>query len=272
MISFLFWNLNKRPLQDRVVRLAREHEVDVLMLAECELTPPVVLEALSSWGGGVYCFPYSEAGKIHIYTRFPPTSLVSVFDDPARRLTVRHLILEERVDLLLAVVHFYSKRDWSESDQLLECGNLARDLAKCEERCQHQRTVLVGDLNMNPFEKGVVAAGGLHAVMTQDVAKKGARTVGANRYPFIYNPMWGHFGDRTSGPPGTHYFLGKQVTYFWNIYDQVLLRPDLMRSLQEVRILDSEGGTSLLTRQGRPDQSIGSDHLPVFFQLTLSGG
>jgi len=59
------------------------------------------------------------------------------------------------------------------------------------------------------------------------------------------------------------------VTYFWNIFDQVLLRPALMNSLDELRVLDRVDGTPLLLPQGVPDRSTGSDHLPLLFRLDL---
>jgi hypothetical protein len=34
MATFLFWNLNKRPLLNQVATLCHEHKVDVLVLAE----------------------------------------------------------------------------------------------------------------------------------------------------------------------------------------------------------------------------------------------
>jgi hypothetical protein len=139
-----------------------------------------------------------------------------------------------------------------------------------EEKVGHTRTLLVGDLNMNPFDPGVSGAQGFHAVMSRRVAQRGSRTVRGKRYPLFYNPMWGLLGDRSVGPCGT-YFLhsSKPNNYFWNMYDQVLLRPALADRLAELRILDSDGENSLLTRNGLPDKQQASDHLPLLFRLDL---
>ena len=45
MLTFLFWNLNGKPLQHTLAKLAARHQVDVLILAECVITPPVLLAA-----------------------------------------------------------------------------------------------------------------------------------------------------------------------------------------------------------------------------------
>jgi hypothetical protein len=80
---------------------------------------------------------------------------------------------------------------------------------------------------MNPFEDGIVAANGLNAVMSRDVAARESRRVQRKDYTFFYNPMWGHFGDATDGPSGTFYRgSSEQVEYFWHMFDQVLIRPE----------------------------------------------
>ena len=107
-------------------------------------------------------------------------------------------------------------------------------------------------------------------MMSREVASRGSRTVQAREYDFFYNPMWAHFGDRQNGPPGTYYYdKAEHVTYFWNIFDQILVRPALLEGLgsESVRILTSVKGLSLLGPGGRPDRAVASDHLPVLLDL-----
>jgi len=116
----------------------------------------------------------------------------------------------------------------------------------------------------------MVGTGGLHAVMSREVASRGSRTVQAREYDFFYNPMWAHFGDRGGRVPGTYYYdKAEHVTYFWNMFDQILVRPALLEGLgaESVRILTSVRGLSLLGPSGRPDKTIASDHLPVLVDL-----
>lgn len=149
---------------------------------------------------------------------------------------------------------------------------MANEIRKIEEKVGHSRTVLVGDLNMNPFQGGVIAANGLHAVMDRTIALRRSRTVQARRYPFFYNPMWGLFGDATAGPPGTHFYENaSHDMLFWNMYDQVLIRPDLLPYFhnEELKILTEDDTVSFLTHRGLPDASGVSDHLPILFKLHL---
>jgi hypothetical protein len=125
---------------------------------------------------------------------------------------------------------------------------------------------------MNPFEDGVVSANGLHGVMTRSIAEKRTRVVQSQEYPFFYNPMWGLLGDSTPGSPGTFYYSGAEHrTYFWNMFDQVLIRPDLLPLFdnEELEIPESDGEVSFLSDKDLPDKNVASDHLPVTFKLAL---
>jgi len=87
-------------------------------------------------------------------------------------------------------------------------------------------------------------------------------------YKFFYNPMWSHFGDRAAAAGTYYYESAEPLCYFWNIFDQVLLRPELLGGFthERLRIVTEIAGVSLLT-DGRPDRTLASDHLPVLLQL-----
>jgi hypothetical protein len=127
----------------------------------------------------------------------------------------------------------------------------------------------MGDLNMNPFEMGMVGArGGLNAVMSRQVAARDTRVVQKKKYKYFYNPMWSHMGDR-GGISGTFFFDNAEaVCYYWHMLDQVLLRPELLEGFEpeQVRIVTEVRGISLL-EDGKPDKEMASDHLPVVLEL-----
>src|SRR5262249_32918619 len=147
---------------------------------------------------------------------------------------------------------------WSAEGQAFECAELSRRIAVEEDRIGHRRTVLVGDFNMNPFESGLVAAGGLNSVMSRRIAARLVRTVQGREYRFFYNPMWAHFGDARSDTAGSYFYdSAEHVNYFWNVFDQVLLRPELAERFDgnQLRVLTSVGATSLVRADGRPDDA-----------------
>ncbi len=266
MLKFLFWNLNQRHIPELIGRLAREELVDVLILAECGSTPAQMLEALNA-ECAEYDFGFSSCHRLRVFTRFAASLMPPLLE--TERITIRRLQLPGRLAVLVAGVHLPSKVNISDESQVFESVYLARVIEDVEKQEKHRRTVVMGDLNMNPFEAGVVGArGGLHAVASRRVAQRFWRTVQRENYRFFYNPMWGHLGD-SGDAGGTYYFDGGEaVCYFWNMYDQVLLRPELTFGFapEHLRILTEAGGVPLLAH-GRPDQSVGSDHLPVMVEL-----
>jgi hypothetical protein len=213
----------------------------------------------------------SSSQRIQLFTRFPEAAVTDQFNDSSDgRLTIRRVTTSRPTDILLAALHFQSQMVWDADEQALQATVLQRDVSGTEDVVGHQRTVLVGDLNMNPFDLGVVGAQGLNAVMTRDLARGEGRTVAGRPYRFFYNPMWGCFGDRTPGPAGTYFFSASSpCSYYWHLFDQVLLRPALMDALAELRILEEDGQESLLTARRRPRSADVSDHLPILVRLDL---
>lgn len=221
MTTFLFWNLfgnqnrgwalRRAALQSHLVRLATSWKVDVFMFAESAFDPVDLVSALNHGGVGTYAFSPNENSRIQVFTRFDPKAVVNQFDSIDGRLTIRRMGVGTN-GILLAVMHFQSRFFWSREDQLLEATNVSNNIILTEDALGHRRTVLVGDFNMNPFDPGVVCAQALNAVMTRGLARAGERTVSQKRYPMFYNPMWGYFGDRTPGPPGTYFYRASAPT------------------------------------------------------------
>jgi hypothetical protein len=270
MVTILFWNLNQKALEGCVAKLAENHEVDIVILAECSVSPLTMIDALHQQTGRWFNLPFSKCEKIMILTGFPKRVLKARRE--GERFTIRRLALPALDDVLIVATHFPSKLFWSKESQAQECINLSEEIRLAEQKAGHSRTVLVGDLNMNPFEDGVVGAKGLHGVMTRQIAVKLSRIVQDREYPFFYNPMWGRLCDETEGPAGTYYDQrSEHVNFFWNTFDQVLLRPGLLPFFrnEDLKILTGDGVSMLISDSGLPNTSVGSDHLPILFKLHL---
>jgi endonuclease/exonuclease/phosphatase family metal-dependent hydrolase len=269
-LSFLFWNLQRKPLQSRLARIARHESIDIVAVAENALSDAEIIQELQNETGIAFEKPVQyvpEKQRVDVFIRSGISTSVEQF--PTNRMVIYQINVQNSFPFLLAVAHLHDPINYSETDRNELAIESSRNIRQAEEDTGITRTILVGDLNMNPFDRGVLGSRGLHAVMTKEIATRESRTSAGEDFPFFYNPMWGHFGDTTPGPPGTIYYGSGVATPFWSIYDQVLLRPSLMHSLQELRILDSDGTDSLLTERGIPNAQSASDHLPIKFVLDM---
>jgi len=274
MLRFLFWNLNRKRLAAAIGHIVRSREVDVVLLAENVIPPGEVVWALNSTGTADYTYAPGQCERIDVFSRLSGRMLVPVHE--SRHWSIRHLRLPGRTSIVVAAIHGISKAHWKDDSQAHECIRFADDLRRSEQEVGHGNSLVIGDLNMNPFESAMVSAVGLNASMSRAIAHRGARTVQGRSYHFFYNPMWGHFGDLAASPPGTYYREeSEHVGYFWHMFDQVLLRPTLLQYFEhenlEIVSQIAPGGvqTSLLSSRGVPDASIGSDHLPIVLGLTV---
>jgi hypothetical protein len=55
------------------------------------------------------------------------------------------------------------------------------------------------------------------------------------------------------------------VNYFWNTFDQALIRPSLLRRFSDEHfvVVTRIGDMSLLDEGGIPNREVASDHLPI---------
>ena len=252
--TFLFWNMQGKSREALLADIAAHRHVDVICLAEDGTDLTLLLQSLQDATGNTF---------FSIKTRTPKLTLLT--KDPA--LGIRQLTFDGH-EMLLALAHFQSKLNRKPSEQNSAMQTFADEIRFIENKRNNYKTILFGDLNMNPFDDGIVMSHGLHAVSTKKIAQKRTRIVDGKELPFFYNPMWGFFGDRTDGPPGTIYYRGGRLSFEWSIFDQVMFRPDVLPwFVDEVDIVTTSSGADLKLRSGRPNRRIASDHFPVIFSL-----
>jgi hypothetical protein len=269
-MNLLFWNVNKKDLLRELPALSRQYDVDILILAESGHSDVDILTALNAGQKRNFLLPLNLSERLSIYTRFLRKSIVPLSD--AGGMSIKQIVPPLGPDFILVAVHLPSKLHLSEIDHTMLSVRLSEMICEAEERVGHQRTVVVGDFNMNPFENGMVSADGLHAVMDRRIALKKERIVQGKTRSFFYNPMWSRLGDMSKGPPGTyHYPNSGQACFFWNSFDQILLRPSLLDffSDENLEVVTRFNGTNLLKETGQPDKQLFSDHLPIFIHLSL---
>jgi exonuclease III len=272
-LNFLFWNLNKKNLIEEVSNIVSKHDIDVLILAEIGINQNELLLELQK-GDAFFSMnhPISQCTKIQIFTRFDYKFIVPIEEGRDNRYTIRRLQLPTFEAINIVGVHLPDKGNHNSESQSENVTIFSKKLNDFEEKESNDKTIVIGDFNMNPFEKSMVKANGFNAVMSSKIANEKSRIVQGETYKFFYNPMWSLYGDIKNNVAGSyHYKNAELVNYQWNIFDQVLIRPSLIPNFvkDSVRFLDNDGAKSLLTKKGYPNKKY-SDHLPLIFTLKLN--
>jgi hypothetical protein len=269
-LNVLFWNVGQKDLTAQLVNLAQSREVDIFVLVESRINSLELVPALQRAGFNYFIHPRSLCEKITILTRFD-YKFASPVEETNRR-TIRLVALPDCQPFLLTALHLPDKRSNSAESQTEHSSEVVGQLARIETSLDLNRHIVVGDFNMNPFETGMVKTTGFHAVMSSIIAQQGSRVVQGQQYPYFYNPTWGLFGDLNKLASGTYYYRrAEPVCYEWNLFDQVLVRPAMIDNFvrSSLEIVQTDGVDLLLTNQHKPNKKVGSDHLPLFFSLTI---
>lgn len=274
-MNFLYWNIHKRSnFFDAIVELVCENSIDILMLSEFpeQKFEPILEVQLKGRRAKYHLVQQLQPNKVTIYSSLDENAIRDAYD--SSRLTIKKLhsvVLD--ADINLAICHFYDAFNTNSNNQSELVEDLREQIEKFEADKSCVKTILCGDLNMNPFDEGIIKARGLNAVMNKDIARMGQRKVNNKEYSFFYNPMWGFLGDTGKGEvSGTYYYNpSKPIQYYWHVLDQVLIRPSLLDNFDssKVAIITKTTSFNLLTNKGLIDDVNYSDHLPIMFNLNI---
>lgn len=264
MLTFLFWNINQQDVSSSIGRLAQNHAVDLVVLAESkDSLRPATLQQLGH-------FHFSDdptCPRLQLFSRFP-SDLIRPIESEDRFRSFA-LPLNNGKELLLFTCHFISLLNRDDHTPNAEARAHARRFSEIEEALGNNDALVLGDLNLNPFSPGIAYQDGFHAVMSKQLALRRDRNSGERLY---YNPMWSRLGDASPGPPGTYYYTGggEKSRLYWHTFDQVLLRPSLLDAWHDSNLIQplGDGVIDFLTRNGIPDKNI-SDHLPLICRLNV---
>ncbi len=271
MLIALFWNLNDKRRESLCANLARRHRVSFAIFAECP-RPPELLKALNSSEEQVRYYWHRTGNRLTVFSRYSIRDFLHV--DSTTRYSIHALFANTAHELILVSVHATSGLRVPVSEQDEELRALAKRISEIEMERGHTRTLIIGDLNADPFDRRVTSATGLHAQMSRTIAGQRMRRVKGVEYLHFYNPMWRFLGQQHPLPQGTYYRRkAEHDTRFWHVFDQVLLRPDLLPYFQDedVSILLDDGVAAFQKTDGTPNPKIASDHFPILVKLDFTG-
>ena len=262
-MKYLFWNTyNNEKINPVICDLIVENGISIAVLAEYSDNINNLIETLQTRGITMREIPTLGCDRIHILGgigfRIEPhlqtdRASIQVIDDK----------------YILCGVHLNSQIYSDNKDRReIEIEQIVRDVLKIEREINSKNTIIVGDFNINPYDKSCVSARYFHSIPVFEETVREARIVEGREYQMFYNPMWNFLGDFKE-PYGTYYCnSGDTVNPFWNIFDQVVIRPALRNHFvdESLSIITKTVSLSLIDKKKHPDHSI-SDHLPITFEI-----
>ena len=269
-MNILFWNTgltNKRikntiEVENCLREIIVEKNIDLLVLAEYNSEiERLCLQANAQFKPLLNTSKYIKAMINHNYS-------IETLRDQSRYLIIK--ITTVSYTMIVGMIHNISKLHYGDDDQEAALATFHHDLRHLESEHNCFNTIVVGDFNVNPFEKACTSARNMHAIPFRDiVTKKVSRKVNKKDCPMFYNPTWKFLSEQSS--PYTTYYCdqtGKQVNYFWYAFDQVVIRPQLINAFDEEKLtIVTSTQNHALIKDGKPDKIKYSDHLPLFCVL-----
>ncbi|MCR8867468.1 endonuclease/exonuclease/phosphatase family protein [Peribacillus frigoritolerans] len=280
--NFLFWNVNQNyknkninNIIQAIVDIVDKKKINFVLLAETKLMDSSLL--LTSLKAVNKNFKYRGKHEILLEKRFMAfdTLNTKVHQDTDTDKRITSFIYNiNKVKVILNLVHLRDKYNYD----TYSLNEYAKDhvgyIYEIERKEKSDNSIVVGDFNLDPYEHGIMGVKGFNAIMcSKTVENKGKRTFGKYDYNYFYNPSWELIGKSNStGTLGTYFFndSGKVDLALWHVLDQVLIRQGLLKhykpnSLEIIKEIPSLH--KFINRNGKPNATKYSDHLPLIFTL-----
>ena len=261
-MKYLFWNTYKnKNINSILCDLIVENEISVVVLAEYSANVDELLDLLRIEG-----FSMREIPSMCERIRIIGASGISI--EPHLQ-TDKASIQIINNNIILCGVHLNSQiYSANEDAREIYIERIICDILSEEKELCTKKTIIVGDLNINPYDEGCLSARYFHGIPIFEETTRESRTISGKEFYMFYNPMWNFLGDFKE-PYGTYYHNSSNaINSYWNVYDQVIIRPILRKQFidDSLKILTKTTKNSLLDKKKHPNCEI-SDHLPITFEI-----
>ena len=259
-------NKNKSNIDEAIVEMIVEKKCDIVLLAEYKDDLDGLCNILRIQSSETYVPLPNNRGCDHICGL-----IKKQYECESLLETTRYQILTIKTSsyvLIVGAIHNVSKLSYDDEDQHAILQQIHTDIKYIEEKWKTKNTIIVGDFNVNPFEKSLISADSLFAIPYKEELERKTVVRNGVKYEKFYNPTW-KFLSCDAAPYASYYYSNsKLVNYYWNMFDQVVLRAEMIEAFDDdsLTIISRTVSHDLLSNQ-KPYSDKYSDHLPIFFKI-----
>lgn len=260
-MRYFFWNTHKEKVNNILEEIMLKEMYDIVILAEYEDNIDQLMNKLYVRDMEYKNISISKDERITFITN--RKNFKSAFSE--QYFTIRIFKMSQDDIKIICGVHLPGQGYAEDGDRRAILQNIVEKIEELEDKYKTKRSIIIGDFNANPYENCMIEATGLHAVSSSIIAKKVSRKIKGTTYNMFYNPMWNKFGD-FEGTPGTYYYRQAKVKMvFWNIFDQVIIRPQIIDKFKKesLKVVTEINGRLLFDK----NNIIVGDHLPLEFEI-----
>ena len=259
-MKILFWNLKKNSNAKWVSEIIRENDIDIALFAEYENTSfETVLSNLQHY---IQHDGYGACEKITLLCKCTVGAKVR---REQSRYTLYSCTLGDALYNIVGI-HLPAPPSSDSNDRKNVIRDIVHDIAEQEKLEKNRQTIVIGDFNCNPFDEEVIQKDSFNAVLFKSLIKKQEVVRYHDReWRRFYNPII-HFLSEDTNTYGSLYYSSGSAPLYWNSFDQVLVRKELVDTISSLEYIREINGRSLI-KDVKPNDLI-SDHLPLLINIT----
>lgn len=268
-MRFLFWNIQKKDsFFNTIADIFIEHSIDVLGLAEFPKGSKDDLISVFRNKGVDVEWVDNVNFKVQVFYK----KGVNIYRKFEGDLVHATEAIIGGIPFSIVFCHLPAKNMKSGCDQENRARLFCEELMSFENKeAHHDRTIVAGDFNMNPYDDGMISASSFNAMNSVSVSKRGSRKLSGHHYPFFYNPSWNLLGDKGKEVPAASYYFDTAdfTQHYWHLLDQVVIRPSILSHFvyDDFKILYSGSNYRIINPDNTVNEDKYSDHLPITFTI-----
>lgn len=171
-------------------------------------------------------------------------------------------IKNEGNNCLFVFLHAYDSRNYNDTKRSINMYEIKGEIDEYLESNTNASVFIVGDFNCMPYSDSIVSEDVLNCVLYRGLlkTKKGAK----ERY---YNPMLLLLSEKNH-IYGSYYSDSLPDNLKWYLLDQVIVNKhaDKIIDYDSIKLI-TRIGTISITKNGKPNSILFSDHLPLYFEI-----